>query len=299
MVPDLAFRHLRYFLAVAETENFTRAAERLGVTQPAVSQQVRDLEVALKAQLLRRSGRRVQLTEAGRGFAQQAAWLLRRFESALAHVDRAEGAVAGHLDVGTVPALHLPWMPPVLAAMAERFPDVTVTVHERASAGVETEVEAGRFDLGFGIGSHPSPALSFERLAAQKLALVLPSGHALAKRARVTPAELAEHALVLLPTSFDMRRLTDDALQQSRAHVRVAYELSTIDTVLAAVRATGLATILPPIVMRGRDDDALRAVPLALRAAPIPFGVFLLRAAPPSPLAREFLRLLRQTLRAR
>jgi DNA-binding transcriptional LysR family regulator len=108
MDPRIELRHLRYFLAVADAEGFTRAAERLGVSQSSVSQQVKDLEDMLEAPLFRRLGRRLQLTEAGLALRASAGSAVRKVEEACAMAAKASDAQAGHLEVGVVPARSWP-----------------------------------------------------------------------------------------------------------------------------------------------------------------------------------------------
>lgn len=297
-MPDIAIRHLRYFLVVAESANFTRAAERLGVTQPAISQQVRDLERALGTPLFRRGSRHVQLTTAGRAFTRHATVLLRKLQDAVDELAQVEGAISGHLELGVVPALHVAWVPRVIRRMTGAFPGVTVAVHECASKGVETEVEAGRWDLGLAIGAHPSPALRFERLLAQDVALIVPTGHPLGERMAVSPRDLAALPLVLLPPTFDLRTAIDDLFRRTKVRPNVVCEINTIDSTLATVLAAGLATILPPVVLEGRGPLSLSTVPVTGRAGRIEFGLFTMRDAEPTPPAREFVRLLREELAA-
>src|SRR6185436_12874666 len=142
MLEPLEIRHLRYFLAVAESENFTRAAERLRVTQPNVSQHVAYLERLLGTPLLRRVGKRVQLTEAGAAFRKGAELVLRKLDQARESVRDVANAVTGHVELGVIPALHVAWVPAVLARVSRAYPGITVAVRERASSDLETELEA-------------------------------------------------------------------------------------------------------------------------------------------------------------
>jgi LysR family cyn operon transcriptional activator len=297
MNPDIELRHLRYFLAVAETENFTRAAERLGVTQPNVSQQIKDLERELGTPLFRRLGQRLQLTDAGTAFATHAAVVLRKLDHACESVARVDGLQSGHLEVGVVPSVHMAWVPAALARMSVDFPGITIAVHERASHLVETEVEAGRYDIGIGMLSHASPNLRFERLLVEGIALIVPASHALAKRSSIDVKELADTRLVLMPESFDLRHAIDDVLRRSRVRPRVVCEINTIDSTLATVLSAGLPTLLPPIVLQGRKPLGLRAVTVVGKGKGIEFGLFWARGADPSAAAREFAGFLRDAAR--
>jgi len=270
---DIEIRHLRYFLAVAETENFTRAAERLQISQPSISQQITQLEAVLRTPLFRRVGKRVFLTEAGANFRKGAAAVLRKLDDACRSVANIAGLVAGRVDVGVIPALHFVWIPPVLGHMAHEYPGVTIGVQELASSGVETEIEAGRLDIGFGLMTHNSPSIRYEHLVSQPFALIVPSASDYAKRASVDLKELEGERLVLLPDSFDMRRAADAVLMHAKVHPRVAFEIDSIDAVLSSIVAAGVPTLLPAIVLQGRDMQGLRAIPLAGKTRHMEFGI--------------------------
>jgi LysR family cyn operon transcriptional activator len=273
MNESIELRHLRYFLAVAETENFTRAAERLKISQPSISQQITQLEQALRAPLFRRVGKRVFLTEAGAEFRKRAEVVLRKLEDACNSVDNIAGLISGRVDLAVIPALHFAWIPVLLGNMTREYPGVTIGVQEIASSGVETEVEAGRADLGFGLMTHNSPNIRYERLVSQPFSLIVADSSKLANRRTVKLTDLDGERLVLLPESFDMRRAADAVLLHARVHPKVMFETDSIDTVLASVLHTGLPTLLPEIVLRGREMPGLRAVGITDKTRTIDFGI--------------------------
>ena len=270
---DIEIRHLRYFLAVAETENFTRAAERLQISQPSVSQQIAQLEQVLRTPLFRRVGKRVFLTEAGASFRKGAEVVLRKLDDASHSVDNIAGLVGGRVDVGVIPALHFAWIPPVLGHMAHQYPGVAIGVQEMASSDVETEIEAGRLDMGFGLMTHNSPNIRYEPLVTQSFSLIVPKDSEHAQRESVALKELEGQRLILLPGSFDMRRAADAVLLHARVHPRVAFEIDSIDAVLASVARSGVPTLLPAIVLRDRDMGNLRAIPLKGKTRHMEFGI--------------------------
>lgn len=291
---QVELRHLRYFLAVADTQNFTRAAERLGVSQPSVSQQIKDLEAALGVALFRRLGKRLQLTEAGAGFRANAAVVVRKLEEACGAVGAAARGQSGHVEVGVVPAVHMAWLPGALARMAVEHPEVTVAVHELAARTVETEVEAGRMDLGFGLLTYGSPNLAYEPLLGQRLALVVRGGHPLATRRSISVRELQGAPLVLLPGSFDMRHAIDELFARARVRPRVLFEISTVCATLATVVRSGIPTVLTPIVLVGREWLDLKAVPLEESAPGIDYGMIRARDSEPSPAAMALARIVQE-----
>lgn len=270
---EIEIRHLRYFLAVAETENFTRAAERLKISQPSISQQITQLETALRTPLFRRVGKRVFLTEAGAAFRRGAEVVLRKLDDACGSVNAIAELMTGRVDLGVIPALHIAWVPPVLGVMAHEHPGVTVGVQELASSGVETELEAGRLDLGFGLITGNSPNIRYERLVSQPFSLIVPATSAYTKRTSVDLKELEGERLVMLPESFDMRRAADAVLLNAKVRPRVAFELDSIDAVLSSVVEAGIPTLLPAIVLRGREMRALQAIALKAKSREMEFGI--------------------------
>jgi LysR family cyn operon transcriptional activator len=269
----IELRHLRYFLAVAETSNFTRAAERLKVSQPSISQQIKDLEQALGATLFDRLGKTVRLTQAGAAFRANAEVVLRKVDEACAAALQVEGMASGHLHIGVVPAVCVSWIPEALERFALAHPGVTVSVHERPSNEVETEVEAGRLDLGVGVLTYTSRGVDYRRITSVDVAFLAPSRHPFARRESVRIEELDGARLILLPESFQLREMVEDSFQRAKCRPRVAFELNDIDALLGVVARTGIPTLLPSIVLEGRKPLGLRAVPLVGEALRLDLGL--------------------------
>jgi DNA-binding transcriptional LysR family regulator len=174
------FRHLAYFVAVAEELHFRRAAERLRVVQPALSQQIARLEAELGVLLLVRTKRQVQLTEAGRVLLVDARRLLAARERATERVRRAAGGESGRLDVGFVGPATYSVLPKVVRAFRSRYPDVVLNLHEHPTGG-QLDLLAGH-ELDVGIVRLPTDddRFEFEHLLTEPVVAALPAGHALA-----------------------------------------------------------------------------------------------------------------------
>lgn len=286
--PAVEIRHLRYFLAVAEAENFTRAAERLSVSQPSISQQIKDLETALGATLFDRLGKRVRLTQAGLAFRERAEVVLRKLEEACEAVEQVEGLLSGHLQVGVIPAVNLSWVPPVLERFAVEYPGVMISVREQHSNEIETEVESGRIDVGLGILSYASPRVTYERVLTDELAVFVPERHPLAKRDEVHVKELEGVPLVLLPESFILRQEIEELFRRAKVRPTVAFEIDTIDATFSAVHRTGMPALLPTVVFEGRKALGLRPVKLVGRNHRMDFGLMWPQGSDRSPAVRAF-----------
>lgn len=298
MSEAIGIRHLRYFLVVAQTENFTRAAERLHISQPCISQQITQLENALRTPLFRRVGKRVFLTEAGATFRKGAEVVLRKLEDACNAVHDIAGLVTGRVDVGVIPALHVGWLPSVLADISRDYPGLTVGVHEEASSEVESELEAGRLDLGFGLMTENSPNLRYERLVSEPFSLIVSNDSEFANCDSIKLQTLENMRLAMLPDSFDMRRAADEVLRHAQVHPKVVFEIDNIDTLLSCAVRSRMPTLLPAIVLRGRELKSLRAIPLAGKTRQMEFGLLWPSASATSPAALAVANALKTAIRS-
>src|SRR4051812_33356828 len=147
MHDPVELRHLRYFLAVAEAGSFSRAADRLGISQPSVSQQMRDLEAGLRVALFQRRGKRILLTSAGLVFREHARAILRQFENFLQELHSDGQQLRGALNVGVIPVLNVALMPDLLGLFTAKHPGISVIVDEISSTEIETALEEGRMTL--------------------------------------------------------------------------------------------------------------------------------------------------------
>ena len=201
----MELRHLRYFVAVAEELSFSAAARRLHVAQPPLSVQVKQLEEELGTRLFERTSRRVRLTPAGELFLARATTILREAATAVREVQRAGRGELGSLRLsfsGTT-LTYDPLLPEVLRRYRAAHPEVNLTLHEQRAGQQIEDLRAGRMDAGFlGLARTDTAAnarggeLAVEVLLREALFAVLPDGHPLAKRRRVTRRQLQGEALV-------------------------------------------------------------------------------------------------------
>ena len=179
----LAIRHLRYFLAVAEAGSFSRAADRLGISQPSVSQQMRDLEAGLRVSLFQRRGKRILLTSTGLIFQEHARVLLRQLENFLEELGHEPGQSAGRLHLGVIPVLNVPLVPRLARKCLRRsIPAISLIVEEISSTEIETALEEGRMDVGLGFLTRHSPNLRYERLCTDEFKLIVAANHPWSRR---------------------------------------------------------------------------------------------------------------------
>ena len=233
-------RQLAAFCAVVERRSFSQAAERLGVTQPAVSLQVRALEKRLGTQLLDRSGRRVEPTEAGRRLYRAAQRMLALEDQLVAEVGATgEGALAGDLVLGASTGPAAIAVPVVLCEFQRENPDVRVFLTVSDTHSVIERVAARELELGIVGASRRHRGVRFEPFFSDQVILACPAGHRFANRT-VTLDELREETLILMQEGAGVRQIVEDALRRQGVRLRdldVRLELGLQESVRRAVEA--------------------------------------------------------------
>ena len=295
MIHDpLEIRHLRYFLAVAEAGSFSRAADRLGLSQPNISQQMRDLETALRVDLFQRRGRRILLTSAGHIFGEHARSILHQIENLLQDVSIEPGQMRGALHVGVVPILNVALIPPLLGMFAAAHPGVSLTVEEISSTEIETAIEEGRMDVGLGFLTRHSPRLRYERLCTDEFALIVSEKHPWAKRRIIDVGELHQQRILQLPDTFVMRRMSDAICREHQVRPRIVAEINAIETLLRSLRPLRAAALMPKIALR--ETPGLTAIRLKGKNLAIEIGLLRLIDSGANSAVQEFTKLARSTV---
>lgn len=179
----MELRQLRYFLAVASTQNFTRAAETVHVSQPSLSVQISALEDELGTRLFDRLGRKVVLTQAGELFRDHAGRVLRELEYAVQVVQELQGARRGRLVVGTLATVNSYLIPPLVSRFKQRFPAIHLQVHAQPSTEIVTGLLANRLDVGICLLPAQDERLTVIPLFDERLVLVAPA-HSPIKKSR-------------------------------------------------------------------------------------------------------------------
>lgn len=258
----LEIRHLRYFLAVAEAGSFSRAADRLGISQPGISQQMRDLEAGLRVSLFQRRGKRILLTSTGIIFQEHARAILRQVENFLQELSSEPGQLRGALHLGVVPILNVALVPHLLGLFAAAHPGISLTVEEISSTEIETALEEGRMDVGLGFLTRHSPNLRYERLCTDQFALIVSEAHPWWNRRVIHFSELHQQRLLQLPDTFVMRRMTDEISRNHQVRPRTVAEINSIGTLLRSLGPLEAAALMPKIALRGKESLKLKAIRL-------------------------------------
>jgi DNA-binding transcriptional LysR family regulator len=277
----MELRHLRYFVAVAEELHFTRAAERLHIGQPPLSQQIQALEQEIGAVLFERSKRWVRLTEAGRLFLDDARRILALTDQAAETARRAQRGDIGELRIGfTFSTPFTPLFARVVNRYREKFPGVTLTLHEMATLHQIEAIAQRTMDLG--LVRFPEEAIpavvSLTTLRRDPLLLVLPSGHRLAGNDAIFLKEVADQPFVMYPTDAGtgLRPLILRLCGEAGFVPHIAQEANEASTIIGLVAAGCGISVLPgsfdTIQMEGvcyrpiADADAVTTLYLARRS---------------------------------
>ncbi|MEO1584661.1 MAG: LysR family transcriptional regulator [Planctomycetota bacterium] len=231
---------LRQFVVIAEMGHLTRAAERLGVTQPALSAMVKKLEAEVGSALLDRTGRGVALTEAGRVFVEHASASVRRADEAVASVRELVGLESGSIRVGggATAVAHL--LPGVVSEVRRSHPSLRFYVREAGSLAVAGAVISGELDLGIvtmplagvGVGE-----LMSVRTVRDELLLVTPPGHRLAGRKTFRWSDIDGEAVVAFEAGSAVRSVIDEAASASKIALDVVMEVRSLETIRRMVGA--------------------------------------------------------------
>lgn len=242
---NITLRQLRAFLAVARQQHFRRAAESLHLSQPAVSRHIADLEGELGLRLFDRNTREVVPTEAGRYLESAIGRVLDELEGVLAHVHSEGERRRGKVHVASVPTLSASLMPPCIADCAQRYPELTIQLHDQAQTLVLDSVLGGEVDFGVAIDPPAGGEFDRELILRDPFVLVCRPDHPLARLDRVPWRKLQGQALVLLDYSSGSRRLIDHALASRGVQADIVQQTGHTLTAFRMVEA-GLGISVSP-----------------------------------------------------
>lgn len=289
----MELRHLRYFVAVAETLHFGRAAEQLGVAQPSLSHQIRQLESELRATVLHRTKRRVQLTEAGRLFLEEAREILARADRAAVIARSTSEHQAGSLRIGIAYCMDQSLVLGAVRTLANRDPSIRVEIRTVAVPFQFSALRDVQLDVGFVRPPVNDPALSHEVLLREPFVAALWPEHRLASRGIIELAALAKDAFVLVPRDAVpvYHYLVLRACREAGFAPNAAHEADDLPMILDLV-AGAKSVALVPASARSIRRPALRLRTLRSPAPSIETAVAW-RRDNSSPLLGEFLQCVR------
>ncbi len=302
---ELELRHLRYFVAVAEEGHITRAAERLGIQQPPLSQRIKAIERKVNAQLFRRKARGVELTEAGRVFLVNARATLEQYERIFETTRRAARGEQGRLCVGVTPtgSVH-PFVPLVIRTFREAFPQVSLTLEECLRTELIERLQNEQMDVAFlRTPKGDLPELAINELLVEPMVVALPSQHRLARTGSgskgLSMKDLIDETFIIYarqhgPAFYDA---TMAACFKAGFSPRFGQEAPRITSALSLV-AAGLGIAIVPASIGRMRMEGVSYCPIRGDAQPQAVLNLASRRGDPSPVVRNFAGLVRRVAKA-
>ncbi|WP_072691521.1 LysR family transcriptional regulator [Rhodococcus marinonascens] len=284
----MELRQLEYFVAVAEEANFTRAAERVHISQSGISAQIRQLEHHLGATLIDRSNRTATLTPAGAAALEHARATLASANAVRQAVDEVQELIRGRLVVGMVTACTIRGLFDALSEFHLAHPGVEITLVEDNSDRLVEQVRDGVLDLALvGTATAPPKGLDALTIISEGIVAAVPPGHPLADRPGVTIADVVAYPIVSMPRGTGIRTVFDRACAAAGIVPNIALQASAPDAVVdLAIRGLGIAILSE--TMSTDFEGRLRA--LTLDGVDIPAVLALVWKSPEGPALRELLR---------
>jgi len=257
---NINLRQLRAFVSIGRLGSFTRAAEALHATQPALSAQIRDLEEALGVKLFDRSTRSVTLTRAGEDLLPVVDTVLGDLGSVVERAQDVARRNTGRVTVAALPSLAATLLPGVVARMRDAYPGIDVVIRDALAEKILGLVRADEVDLALTSAPPVDPQLAFKPLLTDRMVAVMPGNHPLAKARSVKLADLLASPLVLMDRDSSVRRIVDAACASIGRLAEPVYEAAFMSTAIGLVRAGMGATLLPSSAaeLRAASDLVIR-----------------------------------------
>ena len=270
----MELRHLRYFIAVAEQENVSRAALKLHVSQPGISRQIHDLEEEIGFQLFERSAKSLRLTDAGKKFLDEARAVLQRADEAVKNARAVAGGMNGEIHVGYAPSLTIQILPRALRAFQAKFPKTRVALHDLSTEEMLSGLRAGTLQVALTV-SPPRKmlrGLQSRELTRYPMCVALAPKHPLAKSKTVNQEQMAGEPLIVYSQKDypEYHEILDELFAGGRKP-HIAEEHDGITSVIAAVES-GRGFALVPKCVESMAGPRVKLVPLDPAPSPVPVG---------------------------
>ena len=259
----MEIHQLRYFVAVAEEGSFSRAAAKVRVAQPSLSQQIRKLEAEVGQPLFDRLPRSVVLTEAGRCLIDYARQILASIGDARRSVDELKDGVSGRLAVGAIPTIAPYILPELVGKFQKHYPEVTLEIVEDVTDGITRRVEAGELDVALASTCQQSPTLRRESLGKEPLLALVPEGHPLAKKTLVELDDLKSQRFLLLHEMHCLSQQVNHLLESRRLRPEIALAGSQLGTIANMVAAEIGVSIVPQMMVKHQATSGCVSLPFA------------------------------------
>jgi len=263
----MEFRQIRYVLAVAQEHSFSRAAERLHLAQPSLSQQIAKLEKMFDVQLFHRLPQHIELTDAGTRFVQVASQIMDQVEGLEREMRSYAQGESGRLYVGSLPITGEYVLPEVISEFSRLYPGVELQLVEERSSQLEQLLARGIIDVSLLTMPITEPSLAVEPAIREEIYLALPPEHPLANAEEVDLASLADQPFILLKEGQGFRQITLTLCEQAGFRPKIAFESSNIHTVQSLV-AAGMGISFAPAMITDAGRASARPAYVRLTTRP-------------------------------
>jgi len=238
-------KHLQYFIEITRTENFTNAAENLFITQPALSRIIKSLENELGTQLFIRKRKKLILTEAGQILKKHALKIEQQLEHLDEEMNQAFMLKKRHVRIGLPTITNSIFFSQLLSSFHQEYPEVTFQLDEDGSKAIEEKIINGLLDFGVIVLRKTNSQFDYLLFVKEKLKLVVPSAHYLAKRQGVSLDELKEESFIMFNREFELRSLVVSACREAGFQPSIISETSQLDFIQEMVVSNLGITLLP------------------------------------------------------
>src|SRR5207247_2511349 len=259
----MEIHQLRYFVAVADEGNFSRAATKVRVAQPSLSQKIRKLEAEIGQPLFDRLPRSVVLTEAGRCLLDYARQILASIGDARRCVDELKGKIAGDVAVGAIPTIAPYVLPELVVTFQKHYPDVPLHIVEDVTASIARRIEAGELDVALASTCQKSPTLRIEHLGIEPLLALVPEGHPLVKQNSLTFDDLKSQRFLLLHEMHCLSQQVHHLLESRRLRPEIGLAGSQLTTIAHMVGAGIGVSIVPHMMVKHQETPGCVSLPFA------------------------------------
>jgi LysR family cyn operon transcriptional activator len=256
----MELRHLRYFAALAEQLNFTRAAEKVHITQSTLSHQIKQLEDEVGLRLFDRIGKRIVMTEAGEMLLGSVTKALRDIDEGFRAIKGVAAPLSGTIHVGATHTFSISLIPACISIFRDTNPTIGVEVNELSSGAIEKALVEDEIELGIAYYPNNHAKLFFEPLYIDDMFLVVSKTHPFASRRRVRMSELHRQELVLSTKDSSTRQMLDNRFQSVGAEPIVVAEMNSVSGMLSLVRRTKIGAVVSQLAVGDTED--LRMIPL-------------------------------------
>ncbi|MFA3790469.1 LysR family transcriptional regulator [Aliiglaciecola sp. SL4] len=258
----LSYKQLQCFITLARSSTFAEAAEKVHLSQPALSTSIKKLEAFLGGALFSRTTRKVQLSHEGREFVPVAKRLMHDWETAIADMQDLFAMQRGRLTIAAMPSFASSILPGVLKSFHKNWQDINLTIRDVVMENVIDSVRDGRAEIGFTFENDQLDGLDFQPLMTNKFIAVVASNHPLSKCAKVTWQQLCEYPFVVLNRGSSVRKWIEDFAQINRIDLNIVVEANQLATLGECVKQDIGVSVVPGICQQQFSHTELVCLPI-------------------------------------